>query len=184
MSYAIHKVTGKKLVQMIAAFAKSYKKVYDMAHVYAVSALFHAATHRDVRPLNAFVAALNKNDAEALRLYFARLVRDEQAPIGFLTFEKGAFVIADLTPEVQEMQDNFVKLAEGSLINPDGERYKKFFERNNITESKALDEATFLKLLKGVHSKASKEDAKVDQSLIAPLNNLISLAEARVQKAA
>lgn len=184
--YAIQKVSGKKLAQLIAAWTKSYKKVYDMAHVYAVSALYHAAAHRDPRPLNAFFKALNKNDAEALRLYYARLVATEKAPVAFLTFEKNEFHVADLTPEVQQMQDNFVKLAETSLINPDGESYKKFFERNNISESKIFDEAEFLKVLKGLEKKANKEGAAIDRTLIAPLNNLIHLAEARVtqQKAA
>lgn len=165
--FAIVKATAAKLLEGVAKFQKLQQEFHDNAHVLAVSVLFHAAEHGDVRPLNNFFNVLAKNYQTALKLYWMR-IQKENPEVNFLTYTtKEGFKVKT---GVEDEKKTFMAFAQDNLINPDGEKFKRFYERDILVEVLLLDNAKFAtqlaSLLKKARGEAENVNSTVDKKLI------------------
>lgn len=64
---------GKKLNQVITQAINAGVKYHELLHTAAVSALYHAVTHGDCRPLDRLFDSMSKNNQTAMKLYVTRI---------------------------------------------------------------------------------------------------------------
>lgn len=170
---AILKVSAAKLLDGIAKFKKLQDQFHDDAHVLAVSVMFHAAEHGDVRTMNNFYNVLSKNYQTAYKLYWARIAK-EHPEVAFLTFNtKEGFKVKK---DVEKEKTAFMAFAEEILI--EGEKFKRFYERDIVVETILLSNASFTKklntLLKQAKGESENVESKVDPKLIKELETLVA----------
>lgn len=176
--FAISKVGATTLLKTIAEFQKDWNKAHDDAHVLAVSSLYHAAAHGDTRPLQNLFNVFGVNYQTALTQYVTR-IQKETPGVAFLNYSK-----ADgwtVKKNVEAEKKAFLAFADENLINPDGQKYKRFYERNIIVEAILLDDKRFAQQLKTLLKKAKGErqnvTANVDPKLVRELETLVAHAE-------
>lgn len=196
----------KALNAYVKRTVTNMKSVRDRMHVALVSSLVHAAAHGGLdesHPLNVFYNALTSNEKTSVRQYLDRCflvvggidveaINDASSKDGepldpkdtakarkagqWLGYSKdnGFFVKKD----TQEARDAFGKLAEADLINPDGSRWVRWMDRNNIAEMQAFGNAEFLKQLTSLANKASggtkKVASTVDPANVEAINELLT----------
>jgi hypothetical protein len=150
---------AKKLNAGIVQFLADYKDIGDRAHIFVVSAIYHACVHGNPAPFNTLFAGLRPNDQGAVRLYVRRIQiisgMDGVTPDGenlaseVIAAALDAGKVLDITqgqwrvvrghtsPEAKRL----AKLCEDRFLNPDGETDKMVFARNNFAEVRTLSEA-------------------------------------------
>lgn len=185
MAYSLIRLPQDKFLALLTKGAKAYAAMSDNMHVWAVSALNHAAEHGDTRPLNSFYDFMRVSDQTAFKLFVRRVFQDFPEA-KFLDFKKIDDVPQFVATEV-EARAPFLALVD-NLINPDGEKFYKWFDRNPLQQAIILNDAGFLSqltsLLNKAEGKSKKVEARVSPELIAPLRNLVTMAKAKVEQMA
>lgn len=180
MKFKIVTTNTTKMIERIKSFTKAFSKINDEMHVLAVSVLHHAAKHRDTRPLNKFYSVLPVNLQKSLKLYVNRL-QTEQSEVTFLRFKDDEFQVLD--PNSLN-EGRFAALASAHLINPDGSKYTRFYERDVVKENAVYGDTSFLDSMKKARARAVKEGSKVTPAVVVYLDEFIAKAKRVVEKAA
>lgn len=159
------KIVSKGLAAYISNAIEEYKSSGEKMHVAIVSAIHNTATSGDVTLLNRINENLRSNDQQALRLYIRRIsianglvltngpasvdvldtasMEKMLAEGGVIGYSKKAYTC--IKNPSTEAAKSLAKLCASRFINPDGERDKFVFERNNFAEHKILGDAEVLK---------------------------------------
>jgi len=188
---------GAALNALVAKTVKAGATYRDMLHTAMVSALFHAAEHGQCAPLQRLFESLTTNDKTAVRGSYIRRIHaacggldwseyyadGEALPVpeeilkaatekgAWLTYsEKNGFGVKQ---DVKEAREAFKKLAEEKLINPDGEVWRRFYDRNNLAEVGMFGNkqvvAGINALLKNAKGESERKESTVDKKIIAML---------------
>jgi hypothetical protein len=175
----IIKASTSSLNKHIKSWAKRQAKVLVDGHVLACSVLAHAMQHGDVRPLNLFYDCQTVNMQTALRIWIGHATKVGKTG-DVLDFTDKAFHILPGTPKERKAM---LKLVTEKLINPDGEVFKLYFERNIVKELALYTDVEFAAELKRLYKKATTDSetrhSKVNSNLLAALGNVVNLAEVR-----
>lgn len=179
----------KKLNQLITTTIRQGKTYRDNMHLAFISSLWHAAKHGQCAPLNRLFASFTSNDQTAARNFLRRvhaalggldfssyIVDGEQevipAEVMNAAVEAGSWLAYNaknknfaVKKDTVDVREAFETLADGSLIEPDGEVWKRFFDRNNLAELKAFGDAQFLKDMEAVEKKLAGDNARVDSQV-------------------
>lgn len=209
MDFAIIRNAGELTasLQKQGKLAKSYRAII---HINAISCLWHAATTGNPGMLNRFYAKLVTNEQTALRTYIDRLQnklirvnnkdsfeKDDEGnrlptDVKFLYYEDRTFKVIPkddaakhgLTEDnVMPYRANFAKLAESTLINPQGKEGQRFFyERNNVADSRELyvDDA---KVMKAVQNLLNRQNTKISPKVRQFAQEFIDKTESVVEQA-
>lgn len=176
--FSILKVTAAKLLEGVAKFQKMLTETLDNGHVLAVSVLYHAAAHGDTRPLQNFFNVLPKNFQTSLKLYWARIAK-EHPEVDFLNYTtKEGFTVKK---DVEKQKKAFMTFADDNLINPDGDKFKRFYERDILVEVILLDDKKFAQQLATLVKKAKGEsegtNSTVDKKIVKEAEILLAHAQ-------
>lgn len=188
-----------ELNKALNRFRTMYVKVGDMAHSLFISVLDHAARHGDPGPLTDFVNILRTNDRQAAILYIRRVHAalggwDGEEGIaaeimqGYV--ENGAFLVASRRNDKTEFRviknsrgehiakakEQFSVLATEKLIEPDGKVWRRFMDRNNISELRKFGRDDLLRGLQTLISRADGDTASVESEV--PEDDIRVLTEA------
>jgi hypothetical protein len=175
--FAIRVDNKGSLLKAILSFGKAFAKAHEHAHILAVSALAHAARTGDIRPLNAFYSVLPTNMQTSLRQYLGRTFKMHPTA-DCIGFKKDAFA---MTKDTAEAREELASVCEAHLINPDGVNYKRFYEREIISEALLLQDKdvisrlnALLRMAKGEASGKKEVKSEVTKDVIAVLENAVS----------
>ncbi len=177
------------------SFGRKYATLAVTAAVLCVSNIVHAATHGDPSTLNQWYSMLGTNDGTAVRNYIGRLtaivggwdgvstVTGEEmnafkAKGQFITYSKGAFEIIPVTVyENADLNRKAVMALAGDMLNPDGERFRDFNQRNNLSEIKVLGDTEMIARLDKIIKEAAgteKVQSKVTPATLAAFKDFRS----------
>lgn len=177
---------AKVINNKLTALKKQGESYHTALHVMAVSVLVHAAEHGQVAPLNRFYGLLSTNYQTAFKLYVQRFQQrstddGDRVPTeyAFLKFEKGEFAVDTELPKGNRKK--FQDLAEKHLINPDGEKVKRFYERNNLAEVKKFGDDQVITSLRNMVKSAKGEKDNVKPTVSDPVLKAISEALAKAE---
>lgn len=178
--FKLVKGSTSQLTKAIKALSSARNNAFDHSHVMACSVLAHACMHGDVRPMNLFYSILTVNEQTSLRFWLGHAIRTGKTGEP-LKFSKGEFSVIENT---KAERARLLKLCETRLINPDGETYKRYYDRNIVKDIQIFGDAELASALKKLLKKATgatdNVKASVDKTLIAGLSNVVNLAEAKV----
>ncbi len=156
--------TNKTLSTAIKSYATAQGKLNDKAHVLAVSVIFHAAEHGDVRPLQAFYDTLTVNNQTSFKQYIRRIFT-ENPQVSCLKYSSKEAKWS-MQEKSNEARKALVLMCEEKMINPDGVTFKRFYERENVQEAAILlDNQAVLKRLKSLIAQAKRNDDKVTSTV-------------------
>lgn len=154
---------GNLLNSSIGSVLKLYTQTFEKLHVVTLSAIWHACKSGDPVYLNRIYPALNSNDQQALRSYVRRIHAinglDGEQPDGLMAeevnaavlkgtvlgFAKGVFSVVN--GHTSEPAKAMLKLIEDRFINPDGEKDRMVYARNNFAEVKILGDLDLIDAL-------------------------------------
>lgn len=147
------------------SFRTLYLKMGVTAHVLLCSHLLHAAEHGDPSTLNEFFGILKTNDKTAARLYIGRvtaivggwdgietvtteMMSQYKATGAFIEYADKEFHIIPKEAFSDAPANRTAVLGfAAAMLDPDGEVWKDFLDRNNLTEIKSIgDEDVQVKL--------------------------------------
>lgn len=180
-------IAGAKLTPMLGKLIKMGVAYHDALHEYAVSAIFHAATTGDIRPMqNFYDKALNDNGRTSFRLYLQRTFREHE-DAKCLSIKENKFSMTEGGHKSKQAAV-LADLAKGPMLNPDGKEFMRFFEREIIAETaQFIDDvkiASALKaLLKKAEGKSDNVASHVSKALISKLSNVVDFATAAAEAA-
>jgi hypothetical protein len=146
---------AKKLGSAVGYWIKDYQDVGARGHALFISCIYHACIHGNPALLNQMYSALRSNDAGAARLYVRRIqiingfegTEPKDIPASevvaaaleagkVLDFAQNQFTVVKghTSPEAKRL----AKLCENRFLNPDGDKDKRVFDRNNFAEVRTL----------------------------------------------
>lgn len=188
----------KDLMKRIEVAIASKDQAYELMHVACVSAIFHAAEHGQVAPLNAFYLGLNVNDRMSVKQYLRRtqMRRTVEKPLNpdgsgtWLTFESEKntderLLLGSFSVNTKKMDERkkWMALATDKLIacpaKPEGTpEWVRFYQRENIAEAIALrtfTDANVVALIKGIVKRI--KDGDTDTTKVVVSDRMLKFVE-------
>lgn len=172
----------------IAQWGKDGVKHRTKGHLILVSALYHVASHGNVKVLNNLFKIASTNDRNAIRNYVRRFQtemelkdskfvpkRDDegaevQTDVAFLDFAKGEFHIRS---GHMANRERFKVFADEHLINP-SKRWPMYSDINILAEKARFDTTSLATRLKALLRNANKGDAVISPKALARLDETVS----------
>jgi hypothetical protein len=177
-------IPGAKLMPMLKKLVKQGAEFHAAIHQFAISSMHHACKTGDTSPLNTFFNdVLTENYKTAFRQFLRRVYRDwpESECIAYET--ENGFVIGGSDAKNRQV---LAALCEKELLNPDGVKVMRFYERNVIKEHQEFGDVEFTKQLKALMNRATnsteQRTSRVSKDLTDKLQNVIDFATARAEQ--